>query len=559
TSNTMMTYLPARLYAGDHELDIQAVDFYGNTAKNKYSFIYKPRRLPFRGNVELYGQSLGTNRSLLWDPYEYYARIDTEAQFGLGVIKTYLYWTTRDKPSSQPYNRFTLRYYAGENMDVNIGDSNPRFSDLTLNGIFLRGADIQCKLSGITLHGIYGDSKRALTSTATSEASFSQKAYGVRGSLDFWGNWVNGINVFRATDDVTSLATYEGISPQDNFIVSVDSAAYFNEGKTVLSGEYAASLYYRDTTASSFEVAGIPSYVTQYFPIRLGMNYDTAYKLKFKTPIGPTKWDISYRSIGPGFVSMGNVALQNDIAEWDIRNSVRLSNFFWQAYYKTSLDNLGGIKETTTAQQQYGANVGYFPINFPAVTLGISSAKAKNDATGTSEVRDYVSDTYSIGLAGIRFNLGSMPMTNSINYTLVSYSDRNPNTTTPSYQNHTYLVNSAVMINPAVNLSTALGWSQRNDQGSSTLVTIFKSVRGRIDYSMEGSRTVFTEGMLVLGENSDNTLSTKRYSAKIGTIWNISRDASINADYEHIRYRDAKDSGNNFMDNNITVKYKQEF
>ncbi|MFH0887399.1 MAG: hypothetical protein V1843_04450, partial [bacterium] len=76
TSNTMMTYLPTILNTGDHALDIQAVDFYGNTAQNKYSFVYKPRRLPFRGNVELYGQSLGSNRSLLWDPYEYYARID---------------------------------------------------------------------------------------------------------------------------------------------------------------------------------------------------------------------------------------------------------------------------------------------------------------------------------------------------------------------------------------------------------------------------------------------------------------------------------------------------
>jgi hypothetical protein len=104
-----------------------------------------------------------------------YDKIDDEelAVAGIGVnlqgslselleFKTRIKLTSDEDPLLQPRNRFNLGFSLSRFLDVGIGDVNPRFTRLTLDGKRVRGLEANLKLGIINFHFIQGQLNRAV-------------------------------------------------------------------------------------------------------------------------------------------------------------------------------------------------------------------------------------------------------------------------------------------------------------------------------------------------------------------------------------------------------------
>lgn len=188
-------------------------------------------------------------------------------------------YSTEGSSARQSINQFALhpRWSWGT---FHIGDFSHEFSEYTLNGITIRGAGIEINPGLLRFQAVGGQTKRKVKAGPT-ESVYSQYAYGFKlgvGRED--GSFVD-INVLKVKDDKNSLpleifevdsldtdststdaGPQQGVSPQENLILGLNSTLNFLNRRLIFRGEIAGSAFTRNLFSSGDATADIPSALT---------------------------------------------------------------------------------------------------------------------------------------------------------------------------------------------------------------------------------------------------------------------------------------------------------
>lgn len=162
----MLSYTPALMAPGVHRVIVSAGRLDGGEAYTReWTFtVTGKEKAPLEFDV---GGKVTTTLD--------YDKIDDEelAVSGVGVnlrgsisellnFQTRIKLTSDEDPLLQPRNRFNLGFSLSRYLDVGIGDVNPRFTRLTLDGKRVRGVEANLKLGVINFHFIQGQLNRAV-------------------------------------------------------------------------------------------------------------------------------------------------------------------------------------------------------------------------------------------------------------------------------------------------------------------------------------------------------------------------------------------------------------
>jgi len=134
-------------------------------------------------------------------------------------FKAKAFVTSQEDPTRQPRNRLSLGLKTSV-FDLTVGDINPRFSELSLQGKRVRGVEANLKLKYFNTHIIYGQTERAIEGTISATPDtlddgvlqYSRSGYtydrnllAVRPYFGSGKNFQLGFSLLKARDDCRSF------------------------------------------------------------------------------------------------------------------------------------------------------------------------------------------------------------------------------------------------------------------------------------------------------------------------------------------------------------------
>ncbi|MCB0720272.1 MAG: hypothetical protein KDD65_17625 [Bacteroidetes bacterium] len=293
--------------------------------------------LPIRGStfIGTRNSDISGNRSLRQEPSAVYTvRTDLEAQYGAFTFPLKVFLTTDETNTAQPRNRFVVGARS-KHLSVFVGDTNPRYSSLSLANTRARGAMAEVYLKPVRLsftHGAVrrgieiGDPSSSLVSPLLSayerNITAARLALGGPKTVEF------SLHALRAADDTTSGSS--GSMPLQNIVAGSDLSVNFLKGRFGFAGGSAISVTTEDISRGVADKAEIDSLFdvdipidpadfrniiilnTTTVPIRLDKLSSLAWYGEAHARALGHGLNAEYRSIGSSFFSAGNPYLIND-------------------------------------------------------------------------------------------------------------------------------------------------------------------------------------------------------------------------------------------------------
>jgi hypothetical protein len=208
-------------------------------------------------------------------------------------------------------------------------------------------------------------------------------------------------------------------SPKGNFVASTDLEARFDDNRIQFQMDAAASLLNQDIrggvlTQESAENLGLSinsgtadlldrlSWLIVFnenletMPLRYnaGGGSGTTSNLFFPTSILATNSELAlnyfdnnlrvqYRWVGPGYNSLANTTIRQDVAGFNISDRFRLleNQIYITLGYENLRDNVVNDQDATTHTVTYRTNISWYPIdqNLPRVSLGLMKRNRDNE------------------------------------------------------------------------------------------------------------------------------------------------------------------------------------
>jgi hypothetical protein len=255
---------------------------------------------------------------------------------------------------------------------LEIGKCRPNYSELTLKGVALSGANIEFNPGLFYIAFATGTVTRAVSPSVYSEPAFKQNllfgklGVGRKKESHFY------LTFMKAEDKVNSLPGDVGmdtlgrdtlhIGPRSNYVVGTEAKLSFLKKKFTIEGEAAVSMLTRDTQSPALdpENSDVPTWLNDFLKPNMSSSVDFAYDVKSALNLKTTTISIGIKMVGPGYISLGNPNLINDRVTYEgridqalVKNQVSLS-----AYYRQSHDNLIDWKKSATNMIAYGLIAG---------------------------------------------------------------------------------------------------------------------------------------------------------------------------------------------------------
>ncbi|MDO9548421.1 MAG: hypothetical protein Q7J65_05615, partial [Candidatus Marinimicrobia bacterium] len=198
--------------------------------------------------------------------------------------------SSEEDPTKQPRNRLSLglKTYI---FDLSVGDVNPQFSELSLQGKRVRGVEANLKLKYFNTHIVYGQSERAIEGTISSTPdtledgvlqytrsgyTYDRNLLAVRPYFGSGKNFQLGFSLFKARADTLSVKKeYDGITetpdrsivmggvnkPKDNIVLGTDLLLAFDQKRFVWKTDAAFSYLNRDITGGAMTLEKMDTFL----------------------------------------------------------------------------------------------------------------------------------------------------------------------------------------------------------------------------------------------------------------------------------------------------------
>jgi len=326
------------------------------------------------------------------------------------------YISNEEKSDEQPRDRYQI-WMGMRWWKLGLGDNQPDYTPLTVSGKRVRGVMFELNAGKFHLDGATGQTDRALPNYTNGETAYRQELstvrnwYGTQDGSHFGLTFVKTQDI-RSSLDSKLADSVSHVMPVENIVFGTDLQLAFDKRRILLGGEFAASLFNRNTgpgalTKKDFDsLPGSPSvpFDPKSFENFFVLNQNMA-------PLDPTKkTNLAYtanaslnyfnnfllfrfRSTGPSFYSLGSPSIIQDDKGINISDRVRLmdSRLFLTLGYETAQNNLDNNSLNGTVKQgTVNFDISYFPKEdyLPAASLSYRDGSRKNDISTFDSVTD---------------------------------------------------------------------------------------------------------------------------------------------------------------------------
>ncbi len=442
-----------------------------------------------------------------------------------------LFLSTQQLALQQPFNQFGVspRFFDGK-LTLHAGYFATQFSELTFGDARILGGGVETDLGNFRVAMLYGEARTALQAD-TSQNFFGQyrrQTFAAKIGAGEMSGFHIGFNILYAVDDSNSIRALPNTPPPSENLAASFVFGFPITERIDVSGEIGASLFSNDLRSPKAENFNLPIFTARY-----SSQLDGAAVLTINTrPLDDLAIGLNGRWIGPGYVSLGYVQLQNDLFDLTLSPSLKLlsGNLLLRGSFGLRFNNLrenrlapssrtiANLSATAQLSQTVGLDVQYS-------NYGIRTTP-RNDTLRVENVAQSL-----VISPRFQFTLFDAPSTVFASYSLQDVDDRsilggatNRNVT------HTLLASWAQSFQSPLNLATTLLYNQANVGGSSISIL---SLTETVSYSFfEGKlSSSLTGGVNFINSNGSDTQLTGNLSASynLGSYGTISLNISANS------------------------------
>ena len=268
------------------------------------------------------------------------------------------------------------------------------------------------------------------------------------------------------------------VTPEENLVVSATGGITLLKEKLAWRGELASAVHTRDVRAAELDPAEVQGgglfrgLITPRVGTHLDYAFSTELQLRGVQLPGSRSGSprtlaatLGYRSIGPGYTTLGAASLGNDLREVDLRANVRFVRWSAQLRAGRQNDNLLGQKLNTTRRHRLSGTFAWRPKRTWTATLRSSLLTMANGSTDPAQWLDYHSWTIGTDQLisfGPRRRIESL----SFNYEYQNAGDANPGRVSSDFVAHSGNARLTVRLGPAVQLTPSVGLTRSRSDTS---------------------------------------------------------------------------------------------
>ncbi len=390
---------------------------------------------------------------------------------------------------------------------LEAGNCRPAYSAFTLNGVNLRGVNVEFNPGAFYTAFATGRLKRATGQSPPRYQSYDRDVTFARLGVGKRRQSYFALSLLHARDDTASLQPdphtyYYGpdtleydaetfihgrdsgflyVLPKENWVAGAELNLSFLKQKLVLNGEMAGSLATANRNAYGFTFEEIPENYRDLLYYNSSSHIGYAWALRSALKLRNTEMTGSFRYVDPGFVSLGTSYLRTDVSQYEgslvqylIRKNIRL-----QLFYKSSRDNLLGWKSQTTLFSNWGVNASLRLPKAPFLTVLYSPFHSSYEGPAGDVLFDAENLTVTSGFQ-LRFGRSSA-FTNAL-FSLQNGSNT-LETGDSSMENLNWMVSETLNLGKSVSLFGSAGY---NNLETSTILRKTTTYNGKISFT--GSR-----------------------------------------------------------------------
>jgi hypothetical protein len=573
---TMITFVPTPpLESGVHKVEVEVRDEAGNEADpvkfyfEVSEFEKEEKWITVKGNLKIsskYDNISGEGKEQRNEPeWENNLRLNLQGNAKWFDYKANLFLTSNEDDEFQPRNRYRLDLI-NPYLEIKLGDVNPSFSYLTINGQRVRGFETKMMLSGFHVSYFLGDSKRSIQNKGV----FSRNTYGLRATIVSKDRFVWGTSFIKAEDDTSSIDMEKAAendvfitNSKDNLVVSSDMQFRFGKNFVVINGEVATSFLTENTRNPEPEDEELPTWVTETIGEFLVINsstlkpsvYSTAFRLDATNHYKFNTFNAYVKSIGPTYRSIVNSTLQNDEIGFGVSDRLRLfqNRLSLSLNYETYDDNMAEDKQTTTTTSSFGSTLNVqYSHKYPSVNLSI---RTFNRVGEDETIVDNGTTTVSFG-SNYSFPLLRARNMVNLNFVQMSYTDNiYPNS---DFDNNSFLLGITSMPNE-MPLSVSLGFGY-NQNKSEVVTTTFNTLSLRGSYKLLDKKLLTRLSTnLISGSRDDDTLASQKIGMELGGDYSWTPTRSVGMALGFISYTDDENSDSEYNETILKAFISQKF
>ncbi len=442
-----------------------------------------------------------------------------------------LFLSTQQLALQQPFNQFGVspKFFDGK-LTLHAGYFALQLSELTFGDARILGGGIETDLGTFRVSALYGETRTALQADTTQNffGQYQRRAFAAKIGAGQLNAFHIALNIMYAVDDSNSIrALTTTLPPSENLAASLAFGFPITD-RIDVSGEIGASLFSNDIRSPKIDDFNLPIFTT-----RFSTQLDGAATVSINTrPIDDLTIGLNGRWIGPGYVSLGYVQLQNDLFDLTLSPGMRLfsGNLLLRGSFGMRFNNLRSnrlaISSRTianfSATAQISPSIG---LDAQYSNYGIRTAP-RNDTLRIENVAQ------SLVLSPrFQFTLFEAPANLFVSYSLQDVDDQsilggaiNRNTT------HTLLASWSQSFQSPLTLATTLLYNNASVGGTNISILSLTETAG---YSfLEGKlSTSLTGGINIVNSSGSDTQLTGNLSASysFGAYGTLSLNLSANA------------------------------
>jgi hypothetical protein len=336
------------------------------------------------------------------------------------------------------------------------------------------------------------------------------------------------------------------VTPEENLVVSATGGVVLLKEKLAWRGELATAVHTRDVRAAELDPDEVNTggIFQGLMTPRVGTHLDYAFSSELQlrgvqlpgSRSGSPRTlaaTLGYRSIGPGYTSLGAASLGNDLREVDLRANVRFVRWSAQIRAGRQNDNLLGQKLNTTSRYRLAGTFAWRPRRTWTVSVRSSLLTMGNGSADAAQWLDYHS--WSIGTDqqisfGPRRRIESL----SFNYEYQNAGDANPTRVSSDFVAHSGNARLTIRLGPAVQVSPSLGLTRSRSDTSAAgtratygLAAAWRMLDGRLATTASVNRSRFSASRMFTGTVNSRFQLTDRDDLVLLIQLNRFRDTAV--------------------------------